>query len=64
MDGDKLSQRAWEAQSVLRKPCGWKVLLSVLGCFLLDLVCEEDEFSRVRKAAVTSGSVGSSTPGN
>lgn len=35
VDGDKLSQRAWAAQSVLRKPCGWKVLRVFKVCFVV-----------------------------
>lgn len=36
VDGDILSQRAWAAQSVLRKPCGWKMLEV---CFVVSSVC-------------------------
>lgn len=64
MDGDKLSQRAWQAQSVLREHMAGRCSKCSRLLFLLDLVCEEKEFSPVKKAALSTGFIGSSTPGN
>lgn len=64
MDGDKLSQRARQAQSVLRKHVAGRCSKCSRLLFLLDLFCEKSEVFPVRKAAVSTGFVGSFTPGN
>lgn len=53
-----------EAQSVLRKHMAGRCSKCSRLLFLLDFVCEEREFSPVRKAALSTGFVGSSTPGD
>lgn len=64
VDGEELSQRAWQAQSVLRKHMAGRYSKCSKLLFLLHLVCEESEFSPVRKAALSTGFVGSFTPGS